>query len=198
MRCALFVKAPAAGALPLLLGLLLLSAGLAQAAGGPVDSGVLLKDFLFRVLNFLLMAALLAYFVTKPIRKGMAGRRAGIEQALREAEAARLQAEAKFAEYDAKLTKAEAEIEQIYAAIRLEGEQEKERILANARDMAEKIRQEAEKSAANAVAKARQELRREASLLAVAMAEEMLKKGFTGADHARLVEEYMQKVGELH
>ncbi len=199
MRCVLSGKARFTGVLPLAAGLLLLSAGVALAAGGgQVDSGVLLKDFLYRVLNFVLMAALLVYFVAKPIRKGMAGRREGIEKALREAEAARQQAEAKFAEYDAKLTKAEAEIELIYAAIREEGEQEKVRILANAREMAEKIQWEAEKSAANAVAKARQELRQEASRLAVVLAEDMLKKGFTAADHARLVEEYMQKVGELH
>lgn len=179
--------------------LLLLTAGAALAAGGGhVDSGVLLKDFLYRTLNFVLMLAILIYFVAKPFKNGMAARREGIAKALQEAETTRQQAEAKFAEYDAKLSKAEGEIEQIYAAIRQEGEQERERILANAREMATKIQQEAEKSAATAVAKARLELRQEASLLAVTLAEELLKKGFTEADHTRLVEEYMQKVGELH
>lgn len=185
--------------LVLTLLLLLLTAGLALAAGGAhADSGVLLKDFLYRCLNFVLMLAILIYFVAKPFKKGMAARREGIAKALQEAEATRQQAEAKFAEYDAKLSKAAGEIEQIYAAIRQEGEQERERILANAREMAAKIQQEAEKSAATAVAKARLELRQEASLLAVTLAEELLKKGFTEADHVRLVEEYMQKVGELH
>lgn len=178
--------------------LLLLTAGFALAASGPVDSGVLLKDFLYRCLNFVLMLAILIYFVAKPFKKGMAARREGIAKALQEAETTRQQAEAKFAEYDAKLSKAAGEIEQIYAAIRQEGEQERERILANAREMAAKIQQEAEKSAATAVAKARLELRQEASMLAVALAEELLKKDFTKADHVRLVEEYMQKVGELH
>ena len=186
---------------PLLLALLLLllTAGFALAAGGGhVDSGVLLKDFLYRCLNFVLMLAILIYFVAKPFKKGMAARREGIAKALQEAETTRQQAEAKFAEYDAKLSKAAGEIEQIYAAIRQEGEQERERILANAREMAAKIQQEAEKSAATAVAKARLELRQEASSLAVTLAEELLKKDFTKADHVRLVEEYMQKVGELH
>lgn len=178
--------------------LLLLTAGFALAAGGPVDSGVLLKDFLYRCLNFVLMLAILIYFVAKPFKKGMAARREGIAKALQDAETTRQQAEAKFAEYDAKLSKAAGEIEQIYAAIRQEGEQERERILANAREMAAKIQQEAEKSAATAVAKARLELRQEASMLAVTLAEELLKKDFTKADHVRLVEEYMQKVGELH
>lgn len=195
----MFTKNQAALRLLLAFSLLLLTAGVALAAGGGhVDSGVLLKDFLYRTLNFVLMLAILVYFIAKPFKKGMASRREGIAKALQEAENARQQAEAKFAEYDAKLSKAEAEIAEIYAAIRQEGEAERERILANAQEMALKIQQEAEKSAVNAVAKARTELRQEASKLAVALAEDMLKKGFTEADHARLVEEYMQKVGELH
>jgi len=194
-----FTQTKTAQRLLLALTLLLMTAGVALAAGGGhVDSGVLLKDFLYRCLNFVLMLAILIYFVAKPFKKGMASRREGIAKALQEAEATRQQAEAKFAEYDAKLSKAEGEIEQIYAAIRQEGEQERERILANAQEMAVKIQQEAEKSAATAVAKARLELRQEASKLAVTLAEELLKKDFTEADHVRLVEEYMQKVGELH
>lgn len=194
-----FTQTKTAQRLLLALTLLLMTAGVALAAGGGhVDSGVLLKDFLYRCLNFVLMLAILIYFVAKPFKKGMASRREGIAKALQEAETTRQQAEAKFAEYDAKLSKAEGEIEQIYAAIRQEGEQERERILANAQEMAVKIQQEAEKSAATAVAKARLELRQEASKLAVTLAEELLKKDFTEADHVRLVEEYMQKVGELH
>ena len=171
------------------------------ASGGEghhVDSGVLLKDFLWRCLSFGVTLGLLIYFVRKPIRQGLAGRRDGIEKALREAEAAKAEAEAKFAEYDRKLSKAAAEIEEIQVALRREGELERERTLASAREMAEKIKQEAEKSAANEVAKARTELRQEAARMAIAMAEDLLKKNFTSDDQKRLVSEYLQKVGELH
>lgn len=171
------------------------------AAGGeghPVDSGVLLKDFLYRCFNFAVTFGLLAYFVTKPIRKGLSGRKEGIEKALAEAKTAQEKAEAKFAEYDDKLTKASAEIDDIYAAIRREGELERERILANAREMALKIEDEAKKSAALEIAKARVELQREASDMALKLAEELLKKNFNNNDQNRLVDEYMKKVGELH
>jgi F-type H+-transporting ATPase subunit b len=161
-------------------------------------SGALLSDFLYRCLNFVVTFGLLAYFVTKPLRKGLSGRRDGIEKTLRDAQKAREGAEAKFAEYDSKLNKAAAEIAEIHDSIRKEGELEREKILANAREMAEKIAREAEKSAANEIAKARAELRREASHMAIEIAEEILKKNFTKADHTRLVDEYMQKVGELN
>ena len=171
------------------------------ASGGDghhADSGVLLKDFLYRCLNFGVAFGLLAYFIAKPIRKGLTGRREGIAKSLADAEAAKAEAEAKFAEYDRKLSKAAAEIEEIQVGLRREGEMERERILANAREMSEKIKLEAEKSAANEVAKARAELRQEAARMAIAIAEDLLKKNFTSDDQNRLVSEYLQKVGELH
>jgi len=179
----------------------LTAAAVLASSGGEghhVDSGVLLKDFIWRCLSFGVTLGLLVYFVRKPIRQGLAGRRDGIEKALREAETAKAGAEAKFAEYDRKLSKAAAEIEEIQTALRREGELERERTLANAREMAEKIKQEAEKSAANEVAKARAELRQEAARMAIAMAEDMLKRNFTSDDQKRLVSEYLQKVGEIH
>lgn len=187
--------------LSLLLSLaaVLLSAGLVWAASdGHADSGALLKDFLYRCFNFAVTFGILAYFVTKPIRKGLSGRSEGVAESLQQAEKIKAAAEAKFAEYDQKLAKASAEIESIYEDIRREGELEKARILENARDMAAKIALEAEKTATNEVNKARTELRREATRMAVEIAEELLKKNFTKDDQSRLVNEYMQKVGDLH
>lgn len=173
----------------------------ALAAGGGehhVDSGVILKDFIWRCVNFAVMVGLLGYFVSKPIRNGLQSRRAEIEKTLADAKAAREAAEAKALEYQEKLAKAAAEIESIYAAIRREGELERDRILGSAREMAAKIEQEADAKAASAVARARAELRAEAARLAVTLAEELLARNVTDADQKRLVDEYMQKVGELH
>lgn len=176
----------------------LVSASVALAAGGGGHGGEgLLKDFLYRVFNFAIMFGLLAYFVTKPIKRGMAGRRESIEQALEEARKAQADAEAKFAEYEAKLTAANEEIEELTAAIRREGELEREQIIANAKEMAAKIEQDADRNASLAVAKARAELRQEAATLAVGLAKDLLEKNFNADDQKRLVDEYIEKVGEL-
>lgn len=188
----------AALALVVLMAGFALASGGGEAAGGHhVDSGVVAKDFAWRILDFGLMAALLIYLLAKPIKNGLAGRRDGIEKALSDAVAAREAAEAKFAEYDVKLTKAAAEIEEMSTAIRREGELERDRILANAREMAAKITSEAEKTAESEILRARTELRQEASRLAIAMAEDLLKKQINAADQQRLVSEYMSQVGEL-
>jgi F-type H+-transporting ATPase subunit b len=178
---------------------MVLATGTAFASGGGhADGGVLLKDFLWRCFNFAVTFGLLAYFVTKPIRKGLSGRTQDIAASLKAAETAKAEAEAKFAEYDQKLDKASGEIEKIYQDIRREGEQERDRIIANAQEMAVKIKAEAEKSAAFEVARARTELRNEASRMAIEIAEELLQKKFTKKDQTRLVDEYIQKVGDLH
>jgi len=179
---------------------LLLGPTLALASGDAhhVDSTVLVKDFFYRCLNFLIMVVLLGYFITKPIRNGLKGRREGIEKMLAEAEQAKVAAEAKFSEYSAKLAKATEEIAEITASIHREGELERDRILAAAKELAGKIELEAEAKASTAVARARTELREEAVRLAVELAEGMLLKEVTAADQKRLVDEYMQKVGELH
>jgi F-type H+-transporting ATPase subunit b len=180
------------------LALVALSVGLACAESGHADSGAVAKDFGWRVLDFGLMAILLIYLLTKPIRNGLAGRREGIEKALSDAVAAREAAEAKFAEYDVKLSRAAAEIEEMSAAIRREGELERDRILASAHEMAQKITAEAEKTAESEILRARTELRQEASRLAINLAEELLKKQIDAGDQQRLVDEYVSKVGELH
>jgi len=170
----------------------------ANGEGQAAESGMMLKDFLYRCLNFVILFGALAYFAAKPIRQALAGRREGVEKALREAETTRNEAEAKFADYDRKLNQAAAEIDDLTAAIKREGEMEREKILASARETAEKIKQEAQKSAAFEVAKARVELRREAAQMAIEIAEDLLNKNLTKADQTRLVDEYMLKVGELH
>ena len=170
----------------------------AAGGGGHTDSGVVLKDFLYRCFNFALMVGVLVYFVNKPIRKGLKDRSAAIEKTLAEAEAAKQAAEAKHREYTEKLAKATEEIANIRTSIRHEGELERDKIIAAAKEMAAKVEREAENKAAGVVAKARAELREEASRLAVELAEEMLKKQVSADDQKRLVDEYMQKVGELH
>lgn len=178
--------------------LLLIPAVVLAAGGSHADSGVLLKDFLYRIFNFALMVGLLVYFVAKPIRNGLRARREAIEKMLADAQEARAAAEAKHREYSEKLAKATEEIAQIRVAIKREGELERDRILLSAREMATKIEQEAENKAAGLVTKARAELREEAARLAVNMAAELLQKQVNASDQQRLVDEYMQKVGELH
>lgn len=164
-----------------------------------VDTAKQMKDFGWRVLDFAVLVMIAVWALKKANVKGaLADRQAGIEKALKEAIEAREAAEKKFAEYSEKLDKANKEIDDIYAAIRKEGELEKERIVAEAREMAEKIKGQASAAADQEVLKARAELRGEAARLAVQMAEQALREHVNKDDQDRLVKEYLTKVENLH
>jgi F-type H+-transporting ATPase subunit b len=184
----------------LLIGLA--TAGFASEGAAGVhdpESGKIMKDFLWRVLNFAMLAALVVWILKKAkVRDLLAGRQAAIETALREAVEARNAAEKKSAEYSEKLSKATKEIDEIYASIKREGELEKERIIAEAKLSAEKIKEQAEQTAAREVLKARSELRAEAARLALQLAEQNLREKVGNDDQNRLVGEYLNKVVELH
>lgn len=164
-----------------------------------VDTGKQLKDFMWRVIDFAALVALLVWALKKANVSGaLADRRAKLEKALKEAEEARAAAEKKFAEYNEKLEKANSEVDAIYAAIRSEGEQEKARIIAEAKAAAAKIQEQAALAANQEVLKAKAELRDEAARLAVQAAEQMLKDSITKEDQDRLVKDYLGKVENLH
>lgn len=190
---------PQRNILPLLAVILMASVVSGFAAEGPphADSYAQLKDFGYRLFNFLILAAILAWAAKKADLKGMlAARRDQVAKALREAEEARDEAERKLAEYSEKLEKATREIDDIYTAIRQEGEAEKQRIIAEAQETAERIREQAKINARQEVETARAELREETARLSVQLAETTLKKAVSRADQDKFVDEYLSKVVE--
>jgi F-type H+-transporting ATPase subunit b len=178
----------------------LAAAGFAAEEGAHhVDSGAQMKDFMWRCLDFAVLAAIAFWAIKKADVKGtLAARRSGIESALKEAIEAKEQAERKFQEYTVRLDQANKEIEGISANMKREGELEKERIIAEAHLAAARIQAQAESAAAQEVLKAKSELRAEAARLAVEIAEQKIVKNITKGDQDKLVGEYISKVVTLH
>ena len=166
----------------------------AHHAGGAAQ----LKDFGWRVFNFIALAAIIGWALGKANVKGaLADRSAQIEKSLSEARDAKTAAEAKLQEYGAKLDQAAKEIDEIYASIIREAEHEKEKIIAEAHRASEKIAAQAVLSAGQEVLKARASLQAEAGRLAVELATGKLISAVTLADHDRFVGEYLHKVEQL-
>ena len=157
-----------------------------------------MKDFGWRVLNFVVLLGILWFALKKADVKGsLAARQAQIETDLKDAQEGRAAAEAKLAEYSGKLSQATKEIDELQAAIIREGEQEKERIIAEAKIAAQKIAAQAAQSAEQETVKARTELRAEAARLAVEIATGKLTGAIRKADHDRFVGEYLDKVVQI-
>ena len=176
-------------------------AGFASEAGGGThhpDSGAQMKDFGWRVFNFVVLVGILVFALKNADVKGsLAARQVEIEKSLKDAETARDAAEAKLREYSGKLDQASREIDELHAAIIREGEQEKARIVAEAKVAAEKIVAQAALSAEQETLKARNELRIEAARLAVEIASGKLSGSIQKNDHDRFVGEYLDKVVQI-
>jgi F-type H+-transporting ATPase subunit b len=180
------------------MGIILLSSPvLAAETAQHADSGAQLKDFAYRLFNFALLAGLLTWVLKKFNVKGLLdARRADVAKVLREAEEIKADAESKLAEYTEKLEKATLEIDEIYAAIKQEGEAEKNRIVLEAKEAAERIRRQAQVSAHQEVQQASARLQAETARLVVQLAHASLKQSVKPDDQDRFVEEYLKKVVE--
>lgn len=175
------------------------AATVAVAAGGGdhhVDTAAQMKDFGWRVVNFVVLVGILLWAIKKANLKGsLAERQSQIEKNLREAREARETAEAKLKEYTEKLDKANQEVDGLRTAMMHEAEAEKQRIIAEAQTAAAKIAAQAAQAADQEVLKARTELRAEAARLSVELAAGKLTGAVQQADHDRMVQDYLGKVG---
>ncbi len=175
---------------------LLPTLALATGGGGEME---LESPFtlLMRLVNFLLLAALLYYFLRKPIRNFLLQRQQGVREALEEAQRAAKEAEARYKEMEKKLAQAHKEMEELKNMIIEQGKQEKERILARAHKEAERIIKQAELAAEQELKKAYSSIRLEAVEMAAAIAEAILKDKIDSKDHKRLIEQYVENVGKM-
>lgn len=140
------------------------------------------------LVNFLIVLALLRYFVFKPLRKRLAERKQVIEKGVadaRAAEAARFKAKERREEI---VAAAKAEKREIITA----AQEEAEAIIAHARDEAiseaDAIIHDAHQQIAADRIRMRNELEGEVGELALLSAEKIIGREVTDADHKRLVQ----------
>jgi len=177
---------------------LLVSASAWAAGGGGEVDAAMIKKFGWKMLNFSILAGLLWWLLADKVRAFFSGRQKEIKEALEEAARAKKEAEEKFREYETKLAKATDEISGIVEMIKSQGVVERDKILADARIAAEKMKEDTKARMEQELNQARKELRQEAVHLSVQMAEEILKKTITPADHENMVKDYLSKVVIKH
>ncbi|HPC03383.1 MAG TPA: ATP synthase F0 subunit B [Syntrophales bacterium] len=184
------------------LGMILLVAAVAYASGGAEGEGShgggKLMDFVWRVVNFVILAVILYKLAAKGVKGFFTGRRDKIRESMENAISMKEEAERKFKEYDAKLTKATGEIEALTAMIKDQGEAERVKILEDAKATAEKMKEDAKTRIDQEYKRARKELREEAVALSVQMAESILKKESKKSDHDAMVSEFIDRMGRLN
>ncbi len=185
-----------------LLGLLVVAAALLSAEWAlAAEAGAHHKAFsfteeLFKLVNTLIVVAILYKFAFNPIKNFLKDRREGIHKALEESQAAREEAEKQLAEQRAKVADLEAEL----VRVREQGAKERgamrERLEEEQENQARRLLEQTKTTIELEASKARAELQSQAASLAVGLAEEMLKKELGEADQKRFVENYLAKIDD--
>lgn len=173
------------------------ASGGGDAHGGGGISPEKWKDLWYRVFNFAGLAAILVYFLRKPLAGGLRSRRETIAQQLEELEARKGEAERMYKEAEAKVARLDAEVKKIIAEAVKQGEVEKERIIADGERSAGDMKRQAKMAVAHELAEAKSRLKAEIAEQAVLLAEELIKKNLQPADQHKMVEEYLDKVGGI-
>ncbi len=159
----------------------------------PLSMGKL-KDFGWRIVNFIALMIILVKFGAKPLGNALSGRRKAIVTEIDELEQRKAEAEKAYKEFQGKLATVEADIDKIVERAVAQAEVEKKKILEKAEAAAEELRRSAEQAVANEVAEARMMLREEVAEKAAVMAEKIIKKNLKATDQKAIIENYLAGV----
>jgi F-type H+-transporting ATPase subunit b len=154
-----------------------------------------LGDWLPRLVNFAIIAAIVIYFGRKPVRDFFKNRSSEIAKAMQESKEARERAEAALAEMERKIKELEAETARMVADAKERGEKDRQALIDEGKKVAQDVQVQVKQGIDIEVQKAKAALAVEASLLSIDLAEGRIKKTISSQDQERIVKEYITKVG---
>ncbi|MCX7991546.1 MAG: ATP synthase F0 subunit B [Proteobacteria bacterium] len=155
-------------------------------------------DFLFRVINAVILFGGIGYAISKPLKNYLKERSENVKNAIMEAKKAKEEAEKKARYYDEKLSALESEIKAMMDEYKRSAEEERERIIREYNEQIQKLKERMAKSIEQEKAKLREELMIETANMAVQVAEEMIRKNFTPQDQKKLVQEYIKMMERVN
>lgn len=176
-----------------------LSAAWASGGGGQVgDVRVPVGSLIMGFINLGLLIALFVFAYKKIGKEALVKRSQAVEDRINEAKEAVDSAEQKLKEYDDKLAGLDKEIEEIKARGRADALRDSDEIIRKADEAAQRIKDQARRIAAQELESAKEALYEEATNLAVELAGDLLKKEMSSEDRKRLIDEYIQQLGETN
>lgn len=147
-------------------------------------------SFAMQSATFLIFAGGLVMLARKPMRVFFAERHASVKKAVEEAQAAKRAAEAKFAEYQKKMSELDSELEKLRDTMKANAEIERARLVSDAEAAKRRIERDTEAMITQELGRAREQLKAEAAELAVKMAEDILRREMKPEDQKHLVADY--------
>jgi F-type H+-transporting ATPase subunit b len=179
-----------------LFSMLLVSVAVAsEAEEGAHEAITFMGDWLPRLVNFVIIAGVVVYFMRKPARDFFKNRTAEIAKALQESKEARERAVAALVEMERKIKDLEAETARMVAEAQARSEKDKQALIEEGKKVAQDVQAQVKQGIDIELQKAKTTLAAEASLLSLDLAEGMIKEKIGSKDHERIVKEYISNVG---
>ncbi len=157
--------------------------------------GLSLWEIIVTVCNTLITFLLVKKFLFKPVRKMMAAREEEVQAMYTVAQQNQQEAEQLRAEYTQHLAHAKEEAATITQGATKRANAQSEEILKAASKNASEMMQKAEAAIEQERKKAMNEIKDEIGGLSIMIASKVVEKDINEADHKRLIEDFIDKVG---
>ena len=150
--------------------------------------------FIWTIVTFLVLVALLAKFAWRPLLQALESRQDSIRKSLDDAKKAKQELERLHAESAEIIRQSRVEADAIVTRSRADAERLREEMKQKARTEADAIVKNAERQIQLETGRALQQIRREAVDLSVMIASKLIQRNLTKEDNERLIEEALKQV----
>ncbi len=151
---------------------------------------------LFTLVNMIITFLVLKKFLFKPVKKMIDDRQQEIDNLYQDADHAKAEAEALRKDYQFRLSNAKTEAAGILQSATVDAQQRGEQIIREAKSEAERVRQKASADIARERRQALNDAKDDISSIAMDIAEKVVEKELNASDQQKLIEQFIQKMGE--
>ena len=148
------------------------------------------------LLNLFIQVMVIKKFLFKPIREILAKRKAMADAEIADATKAKEEAESLKSEYEASMKEARDKANDILATAQKSAAQQSEEIIKEANAQAVSIKSKAERDIEQERRKAVNEIKDEIGDMAMEIAGKVIERELNASDHEKLIDEFINKVGE--
>ena len=155
--------------------------------------GISLTEFIFYLINFLILVGVLWKFLYKPFLNLMDTRKQSIQDALENAELTNRRADEKMQNYNKRIAKVEEEGREIVREAKAKADEQARTIIEDANQKATDIMAKAEQSIEREKERAMEEMRQEVAALAVLVAEKIVEREIQRVGQEAIVDEVIRQ-----
>lgn len=155
--------------------------------------GISLTEFIFYLINFLILVGVLGKFLYKPFLNLMETRKQSIQDALDNAELTNRRADEKMQNYNKRIAKVEEEGREIIRAAKTKADEQARIIIEEANQQAADIKAKANAAIEVEKAKAMEDMRQEIAAISIMVAEKIVEHEINRVGQEAIIDEVIRQ-----